>query len=457
MVREKLSSRLGFILISAGCAIGLGNIWRFPFITGKYGGAVFVLLYLLFLVLFGIPAMTLEFAVGRRGRSTLPGAMRNLRESKKFRWEIPGYALFAGNLILLMFYGTVTGWLLAYIKYFACGGFQNQEPGAGAHAFNSLLNSPGEQALYMTATLTLAAALCSGGAGKSIEKSIKVMMGMLFLLTAALTVQALRMPGAAKGLKFFLLPDWSIFSDWKTLTETVHAAMAQAFFTLSIGIGSMTVYGSYIGRDRSLLQESIWVAVLDTLTALAAGVIIFSCCATFDIAPNAGPPLIFITLPGIFAGIPGGEAWGTVFFCFLFIAALSTVVAVMENLIAFVMDESGLSRRAADIMILLLLIPLNLPCIFGFNLWKNKQPLGEGSTILDLEDFIISDNLLPLGALYITLFCCLKSGWGCKNTLNEVNTGEGLKMPAWFLESVKWILPVGLAIIWFAGIRARFA
>ncbi|MBE6399550.1 MAG: sodium-dependent transporter [Lentisphaerae bacterium] len=451
--REHFGSRLGFILMTAGCAIGLGNVWRFPYIAGKYGGGLFVLLYLFFLLVLGFPVLMMELAVGRAGQSTFPGAFRKLQNpGTKYQWHLPVYLLFAGNLILLMFYTAITGWLVAYSSFYLTG----RGGEVSAATFDTFLASPGQQSVFMLGSLLFTVLICMGGVQKTIEKSIKVMMGGLVILLGILVFHAVRLPGAGKGLRFFLCPDIAAFTPGLFL-EAVHAAMAQAFFTLSLGIGSIAICGSYFDRKRSLPQEGFWIAALDTSVAFCSGLIIFPCCAAFNVNPAGGPPLIFITLPQVFKSMPGGFFWGALFFIFLSVAAISTLIAVFENLVAFGMDEFGWKRRKSCVVFGVALALLSMPCILGFNLWKNFQPFGAGSSVLDLEDFIVSDNLLPLGALYLSIFCLTKSGWGRDNLRTELNTGTGWKLPAWFVNVLRWYLPVLIFAIWLIGILKKFA
>ena len=446
--REQLASRLGFILLTAGCAIGLGNVWRFPYIAGRYGGGLFVLLYLFFLVVMGFPVLVMELALGRAGRSTYPGAFAKLQNPRvRFKWRPFGYVLFSGNLLLLMFYTAVTGWLLAY----ACCYLTGRGGTLDAGDFPALLASPAIQTGYMLLALFITVAVCMGGLRQTVEKSAKFMMGGMFLLLAALVVNALRLPGADAGVKFFLRPDLANFAG-SGLARTVHAAMVQAFFTLSIGIGCLAVCGSYFGKERSLPQEGVWIILLDTVVAIASGLIIFPSCHSFNIAPDSGPSLIFITLPRVFRHLPGGGFWGGLFFVFLSVAALSTLIAVFENLVAFGMDEFHWERKRSCAVFGVALAVLSLPCIFGFNVWRNFHPLGGASSVLDLEDFIVSNNLLPLGALYLTIFCMHRVGWGAENALAEINTGAGWRFPSWPLFYLKWILPLLILVIWALAI-----
>ena len=454
--REQFASRLGFILMTAGCAIGLGNVWRFPYITGQYGGGLFVFLYLFFLAILGFPVMMMELSLGRAGRCTFPGSFRKLQNPEtRFRWDFPAYALFTGNLFLLMFYTVISGWLLAYACYFAAGKFRTMDAAQCRTFFESFLASPGLQTLFMLLVLALTVFVCMGGVRRMIEKVIKVMMIGLFLLLLLLVAQSLRLPDAVRGVRFFLYPDVDKFLSGG-IWETVHAAMAQAFFTLSLGIGSIAICGSYIGRDRSLPMEGVWIIALDTLMAICSGLIIFPSCAAFSIAPNAGPSLIFITLPNVFHNMSGGPFWGFLFFLFLCIAAVSTLIAVFENLAAFGMDEFRWSRRKSCAIFGVALALLSMPCILGYNLWQKFQPLGKGSSVLDLEDFIVSDNLLPLGALYLTIFCTNRFGWDSENFYGELNHGIGWKLPHYLVPCMRWGLPLIILAIWIIGIVKRF-
>lgn len=451
--REIFASRLGFILMTAGCAIGLGNVWRFPYVVGENGGGLFVLIYLFFLAIFGLPVLLMELAVGRAARSTFPGSFRSLQNPQsRFRWQIPSYVFFAGNIILLMFYTVVSGWLLAYVVYSLTGKLSHGNYG---EIFGGLLASPGEQTLYMLLIFGIAVAICFGGVRKTIEKSIKFMMGGLFLLLIIMVVRALSLPNAGSGIKFFLQPDFAAFTKHGVI-DILYAAIAQAFFTLSVGIGSIAICGSYMQKDSSLTKEGLWIIGLDTAIALCSGLIIFPACTAFNITPDAGPNLIFITLPNVFKSMPHDIVWSTIFFIFLVIAALSTLVAVFENLVAFGMDEYKWSRiKSAGIFGAIVAI-LSLPCILGFNLWSSFKPFGGDSCILDLEDFIISNNLLPIGSLIYCLFCCSRYGWGWDNFIAEADEGEGLKFPKALRFYLTKILPVVMIIILVQGYLQKF-
>ena len=450
--REQFGSRLGFILMTAGCAIGLGNIWRFPYITGQHGGGFFVLLYLLFLAVLGFPVMMMELALGRAGRSTYPGCFLKLTQSKaKKPWYIPALILFTGSFILLSFYTVITGWLFSYTVEYARNGGSHLTPGY----FTEFLQQTPRQIICMLIMLAGTVGICLGGVRKAIEKSIKVMMGGLFLLLIILVIKALMLPNASAGVKFFLMPSLDKFAGSNFL-ETVHAAMAQAFFTLSLGIGSIAICGSYFGKERSLPNEGLWIVIFDTLVAICAGLIIFPSCYAYDVQPGAGPSLIFITLPQVFKNMAAGPVWGILFFLFLTIAAFSTLVAVFENLAAFGIDELKWTRRKSCIVFGLALAVCSLPCILGFGVWSHIQPLGKGSNILDLEDFIVSDNMLPLGAFMLSIFCSWRFGWGQENFYTEINTGKGLKFPRGLGFYLKWILPVIILAIWLIGLYKKF-
>lgn len=450
MQREKFSSRLGFLLISAGCAIGLGNVWRFPYITGKHGGAAFVLLYLLFLALLGLPIMVMEFAVGRASQKSVAQSF-DVLEPKGSKWHLHKYTSIAGNYLLMMFYTTIAGWMLLYCGKMASGEFSGMDAVKVKGVFDNLMANP----LVMTAAMAVIVAgcmaICSFGLQKGVEKITKVMMLCLLLIMAVLAVHSFTLPGAQKGLSFYLLPDFS-----KLDRTALFDAMGQAFFTLSIGMGSIAIFGSYIGKEHALTGEALRVTLLDTGVALMAGLIIFPACFTFDVPLDSGPNLIFVTLPNVFAAIPGGRIWGSLFFIFLLFAALSTVIAVFENLISCWMDLKGWSRRKTVLINLALILVLSLPCVLGFNLLSGFQPLGAGSTILDLEDFLVSNNILPLGSLVYLLFCTSRYGWGWNNFRSEANTGRGLRFPGWARVYVSYILPLIVLFVFIQGYIEKF-
>lgn len=452
--REKFSSRLGFILISAGCAIGLGNVWRFPYITGKYGGAAFVLIYLLFLVIMGIPIMVAEFAVGRASQTSAVLSYRKL-EPKGTKWHLHGYVCVAGNYLLMMFYTTIGGWMLSYVFKMMRGEFVGLNTDGVSAVFSDMLAKPLPMIFWMVVVIVLCFLICSLGLQKGVERITKWMMSCLFLILIILCVRSLTLPGAAEGLKFYLMPDFKKMAE-NGIGEAIFAAMGQSFFTLSIGIGAMSIFGSYIDKNRTLTGETLSICALDTTVALLSGLIIFPACFSFGVDPGEGPGLVFVTLPNIFNQMAGGRIFGTLFFIFMFFAAISTVIAVFENIISFSIDLFGVSRKKAVAVNLVLMILLSLPCVLGFNVWSGFQPLGEGTTIQDLEDFIVSNNLLPLGSLVFLLFCTSKKGWGWKNFIAEADAGKGIKFPKWARVYVTYILPVIVLFIFVMGYYQKF-
>lgn len=447
--REKFASRLGFILISAGCAIGLGDVWRFPYITGQYGGGIFVLIYLVFIFMLGLPIITMELAVGRASQKSIATSF-NVLEKKGQKWHWMGYAGMLGNYILMMFYTTVAGWMLGYFFKFATGRFVGASTEQIGAIFEGLIGNPLEMTLWMAITTVVCFGICSMGLQEGVEKVTKVLMVLLLILIVVLAIKSMTLPNASAGLKFYLLPDVNSIKE-HGLWETIFAAMSQAFFTLSIGIGSLAIFGSYLGKDRRLLGESINIAVIDTSISIIAGLIIFPACFAFNVDPGQGPGLIFVTLPNIFNSMSGGRIWGSLFFIFMCFAAYSTVIAVFENIISFAMDLWGWSRKKAAYINMVLLIVLSIPCVLGFNVLSGFQPLGPGTNILDLEDFIISYNLLPLGSLVYLLFCVTRYGWGFENYIKEMNTGEGIKMPRWLRGYLTWILPLIILLVLVQG------
>ena len=449
MEREKLGSRMGFILLSAGCAIGIGNVWRFPYIAGMYGGGMFVLFYLLFLIAMGVPVMTMEFAVGRASRKSVIRSFTELEKPGQ-KWHLNGYLGMAGNYLLMMFYTTVAGWMLYYFYQMLTGKFTGKDKEQVAGMFQGMLENP----LVLTAVMVIIVAagilICSLGLQKGVERITKVMMTLLLFIIVVLAVRSMTLEGGVDGLKFYVLPDVQRMREVGVL-ETITAAMNQAFFTLSLGIGAMAIFGSYIDKSRTLLGESVNIAVLDTFVALVSGLIIFPTCFAFDISPDMGPSLIFITLPNIFNHMAGGRVWGTLFFVFMTFAAFSTILAVFENIISCGMDLFHWSRKKSCLVNLAALTVLSLPCVFGYNIWSAIQPLGEGSTILDLEDFMVSNVILPTGSLIYLLFCVTRYGWGFDQYLKEANTGEGLKMPKVVRFYVTFILPILVLFLTIKG------
>ena len=452
--RERFSSRLGFILISAGCAVGLGNVWRFPYITGQYGGAAFVLVYLIFLVLLGLPIMVMEFAVGRASQKSA-GRSFHVLEPAGTKWHLQGYACMAGNYLLMMFYTTVGGWMAAYIFKTLTGEFKGLDSDGVAAVFNDMLARPGYMTFWMVLVVLLSFFICSLGLQKGVERITKAMMSCLFLILLILCIRSVTLPGASEGLRFYLIPDFTRFTE-NGVGNTIFAAMGQAFFTLSLGIGAMAIFGSYIGKDHTLTGETINICLLDTLVAFLAGLIIFPSCFAFGVDPGQGPGLVFITLPNIFNQMVGGRIFGVLFFVFMTFAAQSTIIAVFENIISFSMDLFGTSRKKTVLINGIAIILLSLPCVFGFNIWSGFQPMGAGSTIQDLEDFIVSNNLLPLGSMVYLLFCTSRYGCGWKNFLAEADTGKGVKFPAWARVYVSYILPLIVLFIFIMGYYQKF-
>lgn len=451
--RETIGSRMGFIMLAAGCAIGLGNVWRFPYMAGANGGGLFVLFYLVFLVLLGFPVMTMELAVGRASGRNFYGAFRDLPQKRPSAWRYPAAVFFSGNLILMIMYTTVTGWMLAYFADFLSGAIQGltTRDQLGGH-FAALLNDPEKMSFYMLLSVLIGSAVCACGLRDGVERITKILMTGLFILLICLSIYALTLPGSAEGMKFYLMPRWNA----NHLPGIVSGAMAQAFFTLSLGVGAQTIFGSYIGKKNSLGSESVLIIICDTVVALLAGIVIFSACLSYGIKVDGGPGLVLISLTGVFNHLPGGRFLGALFFLFLSIASITTIIAVFENIIAFMMDEWQFSRKKAAAVNFLTVGLLSFPCLLGFNLWKNLHPLGENSCILDFEDWLVSDLCLPLGSLAIIIFCCWDLGWKWQDFLAEANTGKGLKFPPWLKYYVKIVLPLLILYIFGMGIFVRF-
>lgn len=452
--REKFSSRLGFILISAGCAVGLGNVWRFPYITGKYGGAAFVLIYLVFLVILGLPIMVMEFSVGRASQKSAARSFHVL-DPKGSKWHFMAVLAIAGNYLLMMFYTTVGGWMLAYVVKMIRGEFTGLTPDEVGGVFNGMLGQPGSMTFWMIITVIIGFLVCSLGLQNGVERVTKFMMASLFVILIILCIRSVTLPGAAEGVRFYLIPDFHKITEYG-LFEVVFAAMGQAFFTLSLGIGAMAIFGSYIAKDHTLTGESIRICTLDTIVALLAGLIIFPACFAFQVNPGEGPGLVFVTLPNIFNQMAGGRIFGTLFFIFMSFAALSTIIAVFENILSFSIDLFGWTRKKAVAVNFVAILLLSLPCVFGFNIWSAIAPLGAGSTIQDLEDFIVSNNLLPLGSLGYLLFCTSRYGWGWKNFIKEADSGKGAKFPQWSRIYVSFILPAIVLFIFIMGYVQKF-
>ncbi len=448
--REHFASRIGFILVAAGCAIGLGNVWRFPYITGEYGGGAFVLLYLIFLVILGLPVMVMEFAVGRASQKSCAQAFDILEPRRRFHWF--SWWGYIGCMILMMFYTTVAGWMVAYIPKMASGAFNGADATVTGELFNSMLASPGELVGWMLVAVLIGFVICAMGLQKGVERITKWMMAILFVAMIALCIRSMTLPGAGEGIAFYLVPDFSrmFAGGWATFGEAVYAAMGQAFFSLSLGIAAMEIFGSKVGRDRSLTGEAVNVTALNTLVAILAGLIIFPACFAYNITPDSGPSLVFVTLPVVFGQMPLGNVWGALFFVFMSFAALSTVIAVFENLISFTMDKWGVSRLRAVAINGILVVVLSLPCALGFNVLSGATIPGIGD-IQTIEDFIVSNNMLPLGSLIFVLFCTTRYGWGWDKFLAEADAGEGMKFPAKTRLWVKYGIPVLIVIIFIMG------
>lgn len=455
MGREKLGSRLGFILLSAGCAIGIGNVWKFPYVVGQNGGGVFVLIYLIFLAILGIPVLSMEFAIGRAAQKS-PVKMYQELEPKGTVWHIHGKAAMIGGYLLMMFYTTVAGWMVRYFVSTAAGDLSSLDVSGISQKFNQMLSDAPMMILYMGIVIVAAVLVCSIGLKNGLERVTKVMMLALLGIMVILAINSFFMPSGEQGIAFYLMPNFEEVQKIGIGTIIVNA-MNQAFFTLSLGIGAMAIFGSYIGKERSLLGESVNVAILDTLVALSSGLIIFPACFAYGVDVDSGPSLIFITLPNIFNNLPLGRLWGSLFFVFMSFAALSTVLAVFEEITACTQDLFGWGRKKSCIVNGILLFVLSLPCSLGFNLLSFFQPLGEGTNIMDLEDFIVSNLILPLGSLVIILFCVLKKGWGWDNYIKEANTGKGLKMKNFMRGYVTCVLPIMVIVLFVIGIIRTFA
>lgn len=452
--RGSFSTRLGFILVSAGCAIGLGNVWRFPFITGQYGGASFVLIYLVFLAILGLPIMVAEFAVGRA--SIRSAAMSfDVLEPKGTKWHLYKYGAIAGNLLLMMFYTTVSGWMLYYLYKMAVGGFNGLDADGVGKVFGSLLMDPVTMSGYMVAIVVLCGGVCYLGVQAGVERITKWMMTFLLILMVILAINSILLPNSEIGLEYYLKPDFSKIHEYG-LNTVIFAAMGQAFFTLSLGIGALAIFGSYIGKSKRLTGEAIWVIILDTFVALMAGLIIFPACFSFGVNPGSGPNLLFVTLPNVFNHMAFGNLWGALFFLFMTFASMSTVIAVFENLIACFFELTHKDRRTIIRWGMLVIILLSMPCVLGFNEWSGFQPLGKGSNVLALEDFFVSNNLLPLGSLVYLAFCTSRYGWGWDNFIREADTGKGIAFPKWLRVYLTYVLPLIVLYIFAMGYYSMF-
>lgn len=449
MERENFSSRLGFLLIAAGCAIGLGNVWRFPYITGIYGGGAFVLIYLFFLLILGLPILVMEFSVGRASQRSAALSF-DVLEPPGTKWHWYKYGAMAGNYLLMMFYTTIGGWMFFYFVNMGAGTFNGLDAKGVTDVFVALLGQPGTMTAYMALIVCCCFAICYKGLQKGVERVTKLMMLCLLFLMVVLAIRSVFLPGGEEGLRYYLYPDFGKLQG-AGLYEAVFAAMGQAFFTLSLGIGAVAIFGSYIDKSYSLTGEAICVTLLDTFVAIVAGLIIFPACFSFGIRPDSGPNLIFITLPNVFNEMSGGQIWGSLFFLFMLFASMSTIIAVFENILAFAMELTGCSRRKAVAYNLVAILVLSMPCILGFNLWSGFTPFGPGSNVLNLEDFFLSNNLLPLGSLVYLLFCTSRYGWGWNRFCAEADAGDGVKFPKWARFYVSYILPLIVLVIFING------
>ncbi|MBM6916819.1 sodium-dependent transporter [Gemmiger formicilis] len=450
MQRERFKSRLGFLLLSAGCAIGLGNVWRFPYMVGQNGGAFFVLFYLLFLIIMGLPILSMELAVGRASRKSIIREFETLEKpGSKWHWYSPFGML--GNYMLMFFYTVVGGWLVNYFVQYLTGSLAGLDSEGVQAAYASMLSDPAEMISWMLVVVLIGFVICLGGLQKGVERISKWMMVALLALILVLAVRSLTLPGGGEGLAFYLMPNLENLKK-VGLVNCLAGAMEQSFFTLSLGIGAIAIFGSYMDKDRTLLGESVGIAALDTFVAITAGLIIFPACFAYGVAPDSGPNLLFVTLPNVFSNMAGGRLWGALFFLFMSFAALTTVVAVFENILACCMDKWGWTRKKAVLVNLVILALGSVPCALGFNVWSNFNPLGAGTVVMDLEDFIVSTILLPFGSLLYLLFCTRRSGWGFDAYLEEANTGKGLKMARALRFYLTWILPVMVAVLLAMGL-----
>lgn len=450
MKREKLSSRLGFILLSAGCAIGLGNIWRFPYMVGKYGGGAFVLVYLFFLIILGLPIIVMEYSVGRGSQKSVAQSFHVL-EKKGQKWHLFSYVAMAGNYLLVMFYTTIAGWMLAYFVKMLKGDFIGLSPNEVGNVFTTLQADPAASVFWMILIVIIGCGICAVGLQHGVEKVTKVMMGLLLGVMILLVVKSLSLDDAMKGVEFYLIPDFNVLKE-NGIFNAIYGAMGQAFFTLSIGMGGMAIFGSYIDKKHSLTGEGLRVLILDTFVAVMAGLIIFPACMSFNVDAGSGPGLVFVTLPNIFNAMDGGQIWGTLFFVFMNFAALSTIIAVFENIVSFTIDLFQWSRKKSVILNFIIIVIGSIPCAIGFSILSGFQPLGAGSAVLDLLDFLVSNVIMPLGSLVFLFFCTRKSGWGWKNFITEANAGEGLSFPERARFYVSWILPLIVIFIFLFGL-----
>lgn len=450
MKRESFKSRLGFLLVSAGCAIGIGNVWRFPYVTGQNGGGIFVLFYLIFLVIMGLPVLTMELAVGRASRKSAVLGYKAL-EKKGSKWHIHGWVAIFGCCMLMMYYTTVSGWMVTYFFKFLTGSFKSgMTTEDTAQAFSNLLGDPKQMAFWMILTVVVGFLVCSRGLQNGLEKISKFMMTALLLLIVVLAVHSLTLSNAAEGVKFYLVPNTEAVAV-VGLKNVITAAMNQSFFTLSLGVAAMEIFGSYMGKDHTLAGEGVRICALDTFVAIMAGLIIFPACFSYNVEVNAGPSLIFITLPNVFINMSGGRIWGSLFFLFMTFASFSTVIAVFENIMSFCMDMFGWSRNKAALINCIVILIASLPCVLGYNVWSNLHLIG-GRDVLDSEDFIVSNLLLPIGSLIYLLFCVTKWGWGFEKYCEEANTGDGIKISKKLKPYFQFILPILIVFILIQGL-----
>lgn len=450
MKRESFKSRLGFLLVSAGCAIGIGNVWRFPYVTGQNGGGIFVLFYLIFLVIMGLPVLTMELAVGRASRKSAVLGYKAL-EKKGSKWHIHGWVAIFGCCMLMMYYTTVSGWMVTYFFKFLTGSFKSgMTTEDTAQAFSNLLGDPKQMAFWMILTVVVGFLVCSRGLQNGLEKISKFMMTALLLLIVVLAVHSLTLSNAAEGVKFYLVPNTEAVAA-VGLKNVITAAMNQAFFTLSLGVAAMEIFGSYMGKDHTLAGEGVRICALDTFVAIMAGLIIFPACFSYNVEVNAGPSLIFITLPNVFINMSGGRIWGSLFFLFMTFASFSTVIAVFENIMSFCMDMFGWSRNKAALINCIVILIASFPCVLGYNVWSNLHLIG-GRDVLDSEDFIVSNLLLPIGSLIYLLFCVTKWGWGFEKYCEEANTGDGIKISKKLKPYFQFILPILIVFILIQGL-----
>ena len=450
MKRESFKSRLGFILVSAGCAIGIGNVWRFPYVVGENGGGIFVLFYLLFLLIMGLPVLTMELAVGRASRKSAVQGYQAL-EKPGSKWHIHGWVAMFGCYMLMMYYTTVSGWMITYFYKFLSGEFKTgMRVEATEAVFGNLLADPLQMSFWMILTVVVGFFICSRGLQNGLEKISKFMMSALLVLIVILAVHSFTLSGAAEGIRFYLVPDIDTVRD-TGLGNVISAAMNQAFFTLSLGVAAMEIFGSYMGREHTLAGEGARICILDTFVAIMAGLIIFPACFSYGVEVGSGPKLIFITLPNVFVNMEGGRIWGTLFFLFMTFASFTTIIAVFENIMSFAMDMFGWSRKKAAVINCIIILIASMPCILGYNVWSDLHLIG-GRDVLDSEDFIVSNLLLPLGSLVYLLFCVTKWGWGFDKYIAEANTGNGLKISAKLKPYFKFVLPVLILIILIQGL-----